>query len=399
MDEIELTLMERRLSNREMLQPLLNAFETQQNTRVHSQMLEWGRGRSELIKVALYHHGPDISEIGTTWISDLVAMNSLRPFSSHEIDVLNRPGAFLPAAWKTARMEDDEQIWSIPWLAESLILYYHSDLLTSAGIDPSTAFTTLESLHETVQQLKAQGYALPIGVPPPSDRNLLLHIASTWVWQAGGDYVAPGGKQVIFNDPKAIEGFSSFFKLLLSIPYQGIGMLEQSGVAECFLQKKTPIAIGGVWLLPAINQVGNISDVECEVTRLPGLPFVGGSNLVIWKHTRHERAALALIRYLTEHKQASEYGLASGILSARNQTFADKAYKNDKVLKTVYESLTMGRSFPTIPLWGLVEDRLSTAVSAIWQTLSINPDLDIDETIARTLNQIARSLNLTLSQR
>jgi multiple sugar transport system substrate-binding protein len=399
MDELELTLMERRLSNRQILQPMLETFEEQQNIRVHTQLLQWAGGRSDLIKVALYHHGPDISEIGTTWISDLVAMNALRPFSKSEIDQLTRSGAFIPAAWKTSSMEDDEQIWSIPWLAESLLLYYHNDLLEAAGVNPSTAFKTLDSMYETVQHLKSRGYSLPIAVPPPNDRNLLLHIASTWVWGSGGEYVSPDGKQVIFNEAKAVEGFTSFFKLLLSIPLEGTGMLEQSGVAECFLQKKTPVAIGGVWLLPDLSQEVNNPNMNCTVTRLPGQPFVGGSNLVIWKHTRQDRAALSLIRYLTEHKQASVYGRASGILSARSQTFTDQSYENDQILKTVYESIMAGRSFPTIPLWGLVEDRLSTAVSAIWQTLSINPDLNIDETISRTLNQIARSLNLTLSQR
>jgi multiple sugar transport system substrate-binding protein len=398
MDELELSIMERRLSNRQVLHSLLQHFEDQYSIHAQHQMLDWARGRSELIKVALYHHGPDVSEIGTTWISDLIAMNALRPFTSSEVDQLAPAGSFLPEAWKTARMMDDPQVWSIPWLAESLVLYYHKDLLEAAGVDPSIAFHSLEGLYEAVQQLKSSGYVLPIAVPPAYDRTMLLHIASTWVWQAGGEYITPDAKQVTFHDTNAVEGFKSFFRLLSCISAEGIGLLDQSGVASNFHQKKAPIAIAGAWLLPDSAPERTQPESNIGIARLPGQPFVGGSNLVIWKHTRQENLALELIGYLTQPSHSSDYGQSSGILSARSQSFSGKHYEHDRVLKVLFESIQAGRSFPTMPLWGLVEDRLATTISSIWQMLSVNPDLNVEETIRPTLAKVARSLNLTLSQ-
>jgi multiple sugar transport system substrate-binding protein len=398
MDEIELSTMERRLSNRQVLQNLLENFESQHGVRTQHQMLDWTRGRSELIKVALYHHGPDISEVGTTWISDLIAMNALRPFSAGEVEHLAPAGSFLPESWKTARLTGSDQVWSIPWLAETLILYYHRDLLEESGIDPAGAFDTLDTLHETVGRLSANGYALPIAVPPPNDRTMLLHAASTWVWEAGGSYITDDGKTITFNSEETTAGIMSFLRLLLNIPPEGIALLEKLGVAGSFHQKQAPIAIAGAWLAPDSSKERSLLGSNLGVARLPGHAFVGGSNLVMWKHTRQERPALSLIHYLTDPLRSGIYGRASGILSARSQSLIASELENDLILTTMLESIRDGQSFPTVPLWGLVEDRLAMTLSTLWQALSNSSSLDVDETVIHSLNQAARSLSLTLSQ-
>src|SRR5258707_12145261 len=99
------------------MRPLLSQFEAEQGLRIRLRLLSWDRAWSDLVKVALYGDGPDVSEIGSTWLGDLVAMNALRPFSEAEIAALGRPGAFLPSAWQGGRLAGQKQTWAIPWLA------------------------------------------------------------------------------------------------------------------------------------------------------------------------------------------------------------------------------------------------------------------------------------------
>ena len=88
MVEIELSIMDRSLHPIPDIKPTLEQFEAETNVHVNITVLEWDTAWSEILKTALYQHGPDISEIGSTWVSSLVGMNSLRSFSNEELTVL-----------------------------------------------------------------------------------------------------------------------------------------------------------------------------------------------------------------------------------------------------------------------------------------------------------------------
>ena len=65
MIEIELSVMARTPNTTEELKQLLSIFENRHNLKINLQVLTWETGRAELVRTAMYHHGPDISEIGT----------------------------------------------------------------------------------------------------------------------------------------------------------------------------------------------------------------------------------------------------------------------------------------------------------------------------------------------
>src|SRR5687767_3696197 len=46
----------------------------------------WGDIWRELVNIGIYRRGPDIAEIGSTWLESMVAMQSLNPFSAHDIN-------------------------------------------------------------------------------------------------------------------------------------------------------------------------------------------------------------------------------------------------------------------------------------------------------------------------
>lgn len=399
MNELQLSIMNRTVGSDNPIQPILDSFAERHGSSVQLQSYDWAPGRAELIKAALYHHGPDVSEVGTTWVSDLAGMNALRPFSESEVEQLGPPNTFLPEAWKTVTVGNAPEVWSIPWLAESLTLHYRKDILRSIGIDEASAFSTPAALIETAQKLRASGYPLPIAVPPRSGHALILHAAASWVWQAGGDFMSADGRSVLFDQPEGLSGFQSYFHLLRIISPEGLQILDKLGTTECFQRGHAPIAIAGHWLHPRTAPAGSVPETNWGVTRLPGLPFVGGSNLVIWKHTRADQSALALIRTLTGIEASSNYGDSTGILSARAAGLYSSARQADRFLRTMYESIQTGRSYPNLPLWGLVEERLVNAMVKIWDALCSDPDMDVDETVSQTLQKVARGLNVTLSQR
>lgn len=84
------------------IQPLPDQFEAESGIRVRLRLLAWDTAWCDKVMAALYGDEPDLSEIGSTWLGDLVAMNAVRDCDEAEIAHLERPGVFLPSAWQGA---------------------------------------------------------------------------------------------------------------------------------------------------------------------------------------------------------------------------------------------------------------------------------------------------------
>src|SRR3989304_9002660 len=76
------------------LQSILTQFEAEKHIHVNLQPMSWEAGWAELVKFALHGNGPDVSEIGSTWVGSLAALNALRPFNVREIATVGGRYAF-----------------------------------------------------------------------------------------------------------------------------------------------------------------------------------------------------------------------------------------------------------------------------------------------------------------
>src|SRR5258708_12566230 len=81
----------------EHIQPLLDQFEAANDIHVRLRPMSWDVAWGDLVRVALYGDGPDVSEIGSTWLGDFVAMNALHPFHPSNIHALTAASPFFPS--------------------------------------------------------------------------------------------------------------------------------------------------------------------------------------------------------------------------------------------------------------------------------------------------------------
>jgi ABC-type glycerol-3-phosphate transport system substrate-binding protein len=128
--------------------------------------MPWANAWEDLSQIASYRSGPDVSEIGTTWLDSLVDADAVRPFSSQEVDTLGGGSAFVPALWQTTSPHAtlNRRVWAIPWLADVRLIFYWRDMLEQAGIDKVTAFQTPERVEETMDRLQASDVETPWGM-------------------------------------------------------------------------------------------------------------------------------------------------------------------------------------------------------------------------------------------
>ena len=415
MVEIEFSVMENNPDSVNRLRSLLQVFETQNHIRVRLVAVPWSQGWAEIAKSGIYEHGPDVSEVGTTWIGSLAAMNALRPFTSREVQALGGTGAYFESLWHTGFLPNDPTPWAIPLTGDLLVLYYLKDALEKAGIsDPRTAFSSHSVMLETLKKLQKIGYLYPLALTTTNQtRN--LHEAAGWIWNAGGDILSPDYKRVIFHEDAALQGLKNFFSLQPFIPPESLNVMPAS--QDLFHSGKSVVLISGVY--PGIVD----RQQYLEMTKCTGIAptreatYIGGSSLVIWQYSRHAQEAFELVRFIASQPgripDSPSFELPTGEILPKPSIMQDPFYHNyrtrqdwlgpiqpsgaqDQFYPAYLQALQTGHAFPTVRLWGLVEEKLNRAIANIWEELFANPAQDIDACLHKHLDPIAERLNTAL---
>ena len=217
----------------------------------------------------------------------------------------------------------------------------------------------------------------------------------------GGDFVSEDGRRTTFCEPEALQGIALYFKLLFDIS-RTTEFLSLGEVHEQFTDRRLATMMSGTWFL-ADFQRQNLDDMmyaNLGVALPPGPSFVGGSNLVIWRHIapRLERTALALVEFLTSPEIELEYSLRAGNLPARLDALNQPPFSTDPFYQVFAEALRQGRSLPTISLWATVEENLFSAFGTIWERILEDPNQPVASIVQEILEPLAVRLDRTLEQ-
>jgi multiple sugar transport system substrate-binding protein len=220
-----------------------------------------------------------------------------------------------------------------------------------------------------------------------------LHVMASWIWDAGGDFITADGKQVTFDDPKAMLGMRHYFQL-------GKYMLENRNRItdlesdRLFLSGEAAAAFSGPWV-PIDTTMPAIVRDNLGMMAMPGASFVGGTHLLTWKHTRNREMTLALADFLV--KRSAEYNIFPAYgLPAYVPGWDQVHFIAEPYFSTLLDALQRGRSFPSGQLWGLVEKRLVDAIPIVWERVLNADEKEIDKILGETLVPLAERINMTL---
>ncbi len=400
MNEIEISIMASNSGNRSEneLRAVLGNFEERQHTKVVVTLYDWGEAWGEIMKTVLYKQGPSVSQAGTTWLGSLEATQAIRPFTPAEINRLGGANAYHPAAWKSGISTETGCLTALPWFMDTYVLYYRKDLLRKAGIDEASAFESLDALAETVQKLAQTDIAIPFAMPTGTASRANLHNVASWVWNYGGEFISEDGKQLLLSDPKTRQGLKAYFSFFRYTP-KAAQTLSDADCYSVFLDGDAAVTLRNTSMLYTAQHSPIFADrlENLGVAGMPGTNFVGGSSLVLWNHIHpvEERLAMELLQEMTLPETQFAYAQKNGFLPTRLDAL--KILEAEPFYGPVVQTLLKGRSFHRIKLWGLIEERLSSALTEIWQALYANENADIEEEIARVMDPLERRLQLTLS--
>ena len=393
MVELEFSMMTRGPDTLGIVQAALKPFEAKNHIQVHVNLQTWESSWTDLVKAALYGHGPDVSEIGSTWVGNLMVMNALRPFGAADIAALGSPESFFASVWRSGQAGSDIQ-WAIPWLVDTRVIYYRRDLLRKAGVDATTAFDTPALMTQALERLRGSGVEMP-WVMLTNLTLVTLHNLASWVWNAGGDFLSADGKSVLFDRPEAMAGMAAYFGLYRYFASKAAN-LGTEATDLMFQEGRVAATLSGPWAW-----MRRLADPEMTANTgltLPCIPFIGGSHLVVWQHAHQSTAALELIQYLTSPAVQVKLWPGCGLFPARADV-SNMAPFGEAPLKQLADRLReAGRAFPSFSMWGLVEDKLKVVLHKIWGDILAVPEPDVEAILHRHIDPLAQRLNTTLGR-
>src|SRR5512134_658568 len=304
------------------LRMLLGTLEREMQLRISLRRVSWEPAWQALLMDAVEGKGPHVSQIGSTWVATMAMLDALRVFNADDVSAVGGAPCFLPAAWNSVKLANRPEVWAIPWSVYTFVLYYRRDMLAKADIDPATAFANTAAMRETFAKLSKQGIA-PWAFPSLHPYPDLVHIASSWARANNSDFLSENGREPLFAQPEASAGLMDFFELFPFIPLALRG-LNVDACMQAFARGDVATFIGGVETGNDLMESPYASQEMREnvaVTTIPGVPWIGGDHLVVWKNVLadagREKAALDLVKYLSQRETQIQLFNLENVLPAR----------------------------------------------------------------------------------
>jgi multiple sugar transport system substrate-binding protein len=375
------------------LEAMLRRF----NREARMMTIGWMSEYLELTNYATYKIGPDVSMAGNQTVSDLVAMNALRPFSSEEVESFGGVQAFVPVIWNSVQSSASHQPFEIPWISDPRLVFYWRDMLADAGATEETAFTSADQVVETLQRLQMNGMPTPL-VLAAKTPSLNFQVAASWVWGAGGDFLSPNGNEPFLDHPATLSGMRSFFSLYPFMPANSPDLHGEEASAY-FRNRRAAVTVLDICHGHSImDNLPPEQQANLGIALPPGPPYQGGSSLVVWVRSYREERACELIRFLISPEVQREHCLRTGYLPTRLDTLAMPEFTSDPHIAIYRKALENGRFFSARRGSGLIQNTLSTALSAIWQDIFSTSDKNIGSILEKRFSPVERRLRWVLSQ-
>jgi ABC-type sugar transport system permease subunit/ABC-type glycerol-3-phosphate transport system substrate-binding protein len=370
--------------------------------KIVTQAIPWNGAHEKLVTSVVGNIPPDVCQLGTTWMPEFQAMKALEPVDRFLAASKSlKKDTFFPEALKTASF--DNHIYGIPWYLDTRLIYFRKDILKKIGYTsfPHTwddFFNMTEKLKKYKKDNNLPGYCMTL---PGNDWQIFL----IFLWQHGASIFGNELSDCLVNSPKAAKAlkfYKSFFDMNLS-PFEASSDMD---IFNAFETGFFPIFISGPWMISEIEKNKPSLNGKWATARMPAkqnyTSFMGGSNLVIFKNTKHKEASWKFIQFLSRPEIQTAWYVLSKNLPSNRDSWNDKRISENKYLRAFKEQLAQTKSPPNIPEWENIASSISNNLeSAMYGKIPVQKSLDylktqIDESLAKSKTKQSPAFKISI---
>lgn len=357
---------------------LLRNFELENpGIEVRLTVLDWSVAWTKITTAASTGNGPDVLQMPTTWAAAVSATGALLPLDSL-LEVSGGDSLFASVSMKFARPVGSSRVTSLPWFLDVRPLYFRRDALAAAGVNPEKIRSredfriALKKIQEASPEIEGMRVS-PIGYPGKHDWNV-IHNFAPWIWGAGGDFLDSAGVESSLASSESIAGILFYLSLVrdgfndrknltrntnqVSLDFDEGRQAFWFDVTNKTLYLDSPRFLGGASKSVTARNYSVMAPPSAPAGKTPYY-FAGGSNLSVFKFSKHRRAAVALVHYLSTRADVQlELFRVTGFLPALLSTYEYPFFKEDPKRDVFLQMIHHLRSYPAVPYWGEIETEI-----------------------------------------
>ena len=398
MIEINFSYIEDSENDRSIWPVLVGEFGSQYGVKVNLHSMTWDNAWGELFAYTSSNNPPHVSHVGNTWVSSLARLNGLRLFTPNDILGTGGSRAFIVPNWESGLSIEDQGIWAIPWTAWTFVICYRKNLLEQAGIDPASAFGTMKATVATIKRLSESSLEIPWLNPRlPNSYRDLLHIAASWIWASGGDFLDEKGERVLFNKPEALAGLRDLIATYRFVRPQHRGLTQADNFA-LFQQGHAAAALVNIRAANVFCQEPG----ELGIAPVTEVPWMGGGSLVIWQNSpgglSQQRAAIDLVKFLASREINIRYWNEAHSLPSRLDALEQIYPAGHPNREAILYSAQKGHGYHIASVWRRIETQLSQSLGEAIIEATDNPSVDVDSILHKHIDSLARQFENMLDR-
>ncbi|MFY4774070.1 extracellular solute-binding protein [Metabacillus sp. RGM 3146] len=327
---------------------------------VKVQAIPWETAHDKLLTAVASKNGPDVVQMGTTWIPEFAsakALMDLTPYTKKypELGADN----YYSGSVETTKVND--QVVGVPWYVDTRVLFYRTDLLKQVGY--SEAPKTWEELSDAAKKLANRGegkYGISLDAKEQS-------LSFMFARQNGSELLS--GNKPLFNEKKFVEAvdyLNSFYKNGSAPKDLDIDIL-QAFKGDGIL----PMFISGPWSIKLINDQAPELKGKWATAVLPkkenNISALGGSDLSVFQYTKNKEASLKFLAYMSKPKTQIEWMKMTNSLPAAKEAWKDPSLKENPDYKTLGDQMENAKPMPVIKQWEPIAQAYLTSFEKIYR--------------------------------
>jgi multiple sugar transport system substrate-binding protein len=241
---------------------------------------------------------PEVSISSAAYAATLNEQGVLEPLDD-VVANLGGDGVWAPTAASFVDMaKKDGSYFQLPFVQNSVLLWYNKQLLADAGIEPPTNWDELRAAAESLTKDGVYGILVT-----GSKSHVTQHGLYSLMLSNGGDIVdRETGETVIFDQPETVEALDFYADLAQFSPPGSMGY-DRPEAQAAMTTGRIAMFIYGSWLGGALQEAGtDVFDqfgvVPVPVNQGPGGSFMGNATLVGFKDADQVEAGKRFLEFM-----------------------------------------------------------------------------------------------------
>ncbi len=318
------------------------------------------------------------------WLPDFADLGALAPVDSAAVE------GFAASAVEGGMV--DGELYGLPWGFSTRALFYRTDLLERAGLDPPRSWDEMlavaQKMHDPDNDI--HGFAIA-GLDHTSTAVQLL----IWLWSAGAEVLSEDGTEALFNSDAGVEALTCYAGVVKD-GYTEPGAItnDEPALHSLFRQGQLSMIITRPWMRALMESEESIVQMNQNAAVMPLPPWETRATLAttdtlsIFTEGDPE-AANEFLQFAAQDDWVFDYSIATQLQPVKESVterpeFADDPYWSEAFIP----SGEFGRPYPNVVGWTDVENAL---IAAVQQTLQ-------DEDLKTALDAAAEKANAALDR-